>query len=406
MSGVDKTREESRNCRKDSDAEREISGTAFAARHVHRSSGDGSAHGADEESGDRTGSGPADRLQHGSPNLPPTMRAQNFTIVRDNSRVPISRQQISADLQKRAQRLEEICDADVQYEVAWDTFGDDQQALENIDRVSGYAVQRAVQTICNDATRKPAVRSGLHRVRLINVKEPSAENVTLRDGVLEIRSAYAEGRTAATGHDAVRLAVENGLSAGQSEASARFEKSMDIGLEEWREGIGYDLDALARMTSAERARIERRLIRNLAERGDWRDIDALASIGTPTAIDEVMKARRHGDPAVCEHALSYFLARGPVDRELENDVIRAIGLGAIDLAEECPTPPVKQALLELSLSGEATIRVNAAALLLYLCGGAAEPFDWSQRPFFLRFGEDDPGEVRAAWEELRRRSGL
>src|SRR5262249_4365079 len=146
-----------------------------------------------------------------------------------------------AELQKRAQRLDEICGADVRYEVDWDTFADDQQALGNIDRVSGYAVQRAVQTICNDPSRTPAVRGGLHRVRLINVKASSAENVTLRDGVLEIRGEYAEGRTDATSHDAVRLAMENGLSAGPSEASARFEKSMVIGLDQWRDGIGYDL---------------------------------------------------------------------------------------------------------------------------------------------------------------------
>ena len=318
----------------------------------------------------------------------------------------LTREQISAELQKRAQRLYEICGADVQYEVDWDTFGGDPSALENIDRVSGYAVQRAVQTICNDATRKPAVRSGLYRVQLINVNELSAQNLTLQDGVLEIRSAYAEGRTAATGHEAVRIALEETLSAGQHEASARFEKSMNIGLEQWREGTGYDLDALAQMTPVERARIERLLIRNLADRGDWRDVDALAALGTPAAMEAVMKARRHSDPAICSHAVSYFLDRDPVDTELENDVIRAIRLGAIDLAQRCPTLPVKQALLEVALSGEAVIRVNAAALLLYLCGKATEPFDWSQRPFFLRFGEDDPGEVQAAGEELRRRTGL
>src|SRR6476646_8073435 len=109
--------------------------------------------------------------------------------------MPLSRHKISAELQRRTQRLQEICGADVQYEVAWDTFGDDQPALEDIDRVSGYAVQRAVQTICNDARRKPVIRSGLYRVLLINVKDPAAEYVDFRDGVLEIRSNYAEGRT-------------------------------------------------------------------------------------------------------------------------------------------------------------------------------------------------------------------
>ena len=99
----------------------------------------------------------------------------------------------------------------------------------------------------------------------------------------------------------------------------------------------------------------------------------------------------------------------------QSDVEAAIASGlfdnngwsqAIDLAEECPTPAVKQALLDCSRKGNSTARVNAAAMLLYLCGQSEEPFDWEQRPFFLRFGSDDDAEVQAAWSELRQRTGL
>ena len=59
-----------------------------------------------------------------------------------------------------------------------------------------------------------------------------------------------------------------------------------------------------------------------------------------------------------------------------------------------------------SNQADSVIRFNAAAFLLYLCGQAPEPFDWSQRPFFLRFAEGDPETLQKAWEELRKRTGL
>src|SRR5204862_6449288 len=87
------------------------------------------------------------------------------------------------------------------------------------------------------------------------------------------------------------------------------------------------------------------------------------------------KARRHSDPEICERAFLYFLPQGNADGELEEYVARAVRLGAIELAEHCRVLPVTQALLELALSAEPTVRVNAAALLMYVCGHAEEPFE-------------------------------
>jgi hypothetical protein len=76
------------------------------------------------------------------------------------------------------------------------------------------------------------------------------------------------------------------------------------------------------------------------------------------------------------------------------------------LAEQHPTPGVKEASLERARTGDSVTRVNCAALLLFLCGQAAEPFEWTQRPFFLRFGSEDEGELVAAWTDLKERTGL
>ena len=49
--------------------------------------------------------------------------------------------------------------------------------------------------------------------------------------------------------------------------------------------------------------------------------------------------------------------------------------------------------------------VHYAAMLLYLHGQAAEPFDWEVRPFVLRFADSGPDERQAAYRELCERIG-
>jgi len=61
----------------------------------------------------------------------------------------------------------------------------------------------------------------------------------------------------------------------------RFMASMKIGFMEWHDGIPYDLSALAGVSPEELAELEALLVERKNE--DWRDIDALARIGTPSA---------------------------------------------------------------------------------------------------------------------------
>ena len=190
-------------------------------------------------------------------------------------------------------------------------------------------------------------------------------------------------------------------------AFLRFVESMNIGHEEWREGIGYDVQALAGMTPEERATVETTLIAHLADRGDWRDVEALAALGTPGAKAAVSLAAKHRNSEVRNYALKTLAkAEPPGASEREEAIVHAVERGALDLAESNPTPRVKRALLDCARLADPVTRVNAAALLLYLCGKADEPFDWSHRPFFLRFGSEDTQELRVAWTELRERTGV
>jgi alpha-L-fucosidase len=186
-----------------------------------------------------------------------------------------------------------------------------------------------------------------------------------------------------------------------------------MNFDRWHDGTSYNLEALQRLGPEERASIEELLIENLKEAGDWRDVNALAALGTDSARKAVDKARFHKKTKVRDYALKTILnthhSKEITNKdftELEDQVVQTVKRGNYEIAEYMPTMRVKKALLDSTREAESVIRVNAAAFLLYLCGQAPEPFDWSQRPFFLRFSTRDPETLQQAWEELRKRTGL
>ena len=198
-----------------------------------------------------------------------------------------------------------------------------------------------------------------------------------------------------------------------SEAYQLFLDSMIIEFDQWHDGTGYDLEALGRLATEERASIEELLIKNLKHAGDWRDVEALVALGTTSASTAVDKARFHNNTQVRSYALKMILytqnSKDTTEKditELEEQVVQAVEHGDYEIAEHMPTMRVKKALLDSAREADSETRVNVAAFLLYLCGQASEPFDWSQRPFFLRFAENNPKELQQAWEELRKRTGL
>ena len=50
---------------------------------------------------------------------------------------------------------------------------------------------------------------------------------------------------------------------------------------------------------------------------------------------------------------------------------------------------VKEDLIKGLLTRTGDVAVHFAAMLFYLFGKAKEPFDWKQRPFFLRFNTEN-----------------
>ena len=188
-------------------------------------------------------------------------------------------------------------------------------------------------------------------------------------------------------------------------AYARFLASMTYDREKWHDGIGYDLGALDEATADERRRIETLLLDR--QPPDWRDLEALARIGSPAARHAIRAALRHADPAVRGGALRHgreFLSSGErllaIRRALEEATFYNGLSEALEAIETFHPLEIIDLLLRALLAREPEVAVHLAALLLFLHGRAAEPFDWAQRPFFLRFAEEDREKRVPAFEEL------
>lgn len=198
-----------------------------------------------------------------------------------------------------------------------------------------------------------------------------------------------------------------------SDAYKTFTASMTITVNEWRDGIGFDLEALKNVTDSERNELEKLLAHRLESDPDWRVVDALGAIATPAAIEAIRRAVDHGDYQTRLRAAEQLEELNePVD--IEAVIIDALrnsslyhGLSqAIDMAEWHPSLRIQETLLDLALNGDEEQRVHCAALALYLGGKADEAFDWNHRPFFLRFGEEDRQTRIEAYKELCGRLGV
>jgi hypothetical protein len=197
------------------------------------------------------------------------------------------------------------------------------------------------------------------------------------------------------------------------DALEQFKASMEIGHEQWHDGIGYDLDALDAMSPEELLQAEELVIRQ--QLADWRDVEALDRMGSGRALAELEKGLRGRSLEVRLAAARRLHERGrlaaaTLDGILVaalDDAIAMNGLSRVlDLATEHPTPAVRQKLLWCTLHGAPELRVHAAALVHFLHGCAASEFDWDHRPFYLRFADASLEERRAAHRELCAQIGV
>jgi len=185
----------------------------------------------------------------------------------------------------------------------------------------------------------------------------------------------------------------------------RFEESMKIGFEEWHDGIGYDVAAIRIASQAELDAIEQLLINHSPR--DWRDIEALAEINTKCARETIKEAIKDSNPVV-RVAVARFAPKLITEKERSQSLVNALQnteifsgfSNVLDEVERYHPEEVKEALIKGLLSQRGDVAVLFAAMLFYLFGQAKEPFDWKQRPFFLRFNTEYRKERVEAFQEL------
>lgn len=92
---------------------------------------------------------------------------------------------------ERVKEIEEICGKAIPYEVDWDSLADDLEGLNFIDNLSCHRLNMALRVICQDEMGKEAVRDGLKKIKLKNVKDKAAMKMAFDGGTLEMHCAYA-----------------------------------------------------------------------------------------------------------------------------------------------------------------------------------------------------------------------
>ena len=175
----------------------------------------------------------------------------------------------------------------------------------------------------------------------------------------------------------------------------------------WHDGVGYDLDVLRKLSIDEKEKVEDVLITHGVR--DWRDIEALAEIGSEKALSAIKSALQSDKYEVRIKAIESLSEKKVAgEKEIETVLVETIPLVSIlngqtftlRLAEKYPTSEVKRALLWCTLHGNDDMRVHAAALIYYLYGIATSSFDWNYRPFYLRFGDKNLSNRKLAYDEL------
>lgn len=189
----------------------------------------------------------------------------------------------------------------------------------------------------------------------------------------------------------------------------RFLASM--GLESRQEAEGYDLGAIDELWGGDRGAVERVLLARSPL--TWRDVQALARLGTPGALaclrHEVEAGSAHGrlEAAVQLHSRGEAVLLDDVLEEsllagLHDETLLAATLHAIETLRRLR---LVRALLGATLRGRGESAALCAAMACFLRGKAEGGFDWSLRPFFLRFNTKDRGARRLAFAELCGRIG-
>ena len=199
-----------------------------------------------------------------------------------------------------------------------------------------------------------------------------------------------------------------------SAAYDTFLGSMRVGFPEWHDGIPYDLDALDKILPSERALIERKLVSRRNK--DWRDSEALGRLGTEGATKALIASTTGSRNREVRLRAGEILRQKGIPVGLDDLIVDALrhsafgsGLSqALELTTRFPSEAIERTLLHgARCAGDDEGKaIHFTALLLFLHGKAAEPFDQTQQPFFQRFHAAPGPKREQVFRELCERIGV
>lgn len=191
----------------------------------------------------------------------------------------------------------------------------------------------------------------------------------------------------------------------------KFQRSMRLDFETWKEGTEYDIGLIEGATPDELLELER-LVLNHSPR-NWRDVQALVALDSPRTRPTLLSLLDDPNPEVRAAVLRF--APALVDhptraRVLIQNIQSAepfLGLSAtLDLIADFHPPEIVDALLRACLDRSGDIACLLGALLLYLHGKAESPLAMEHRPFWLQLNTDDDAQRRRVLSELCERIGV
>ncbi len=108
---------------------------------------------------------------------------------------------------ERTAELAEIVGATIPYDIDWDTFASDSEALRFLDNLSCHRINMAMRVICTDDLGKEAVQETVKSIKLKNVQSKDEMYLKVEDGALSMALNYAKGTEGYYSDNEIRAAL-------------------------------------------------------------------------------------------------------------------------------------------------------------------------------------------------------
>lgn len=174
----------------------------------------------------------------------------------------------------------------------------------------------------------------------------------------------------------------------KTEAWTRFIGSLEMNMDSWRDGTGYDLPALCEMKEIERGAIREMIATRLANKNraaDWRDLEAAESLGLR---DSIAARADDDDPRTRLRAKEAMGDTDAVEAELCKTIASSRDSDAVskalDHVANYPSEAVKEAVIARVKKVDSQF-IYASMVMLEVFGGVEDAF--AERPFLFQVQE-------------------